>query len=755
MTNALGAKPVVDTGEFSSKIKEMNTDLRVLESGFRANVASMGDWAQEGSGLEARIKSLNSQMDVQRNKVALLKGQYENIKQAKGEDAIATKNAEIAYNKANETLQKMGVESKQTAAALEDLNKTEDQSGESAEQAGGKWDRFKSILGGVATVAKGVIAGIAAVGAVAIAAVTAVAGLTFKSAEMADALLEMSAQTGISTERLQELDYAGQQLGTDLETITGANARLVRSMASARDGIGPQAEAFKSLGISVTDASGNLRDSQAVFGEALDALGDIANPTERDALAMQLFGKSAQELNPLIAAGADELARLSEEARANGAIVSGETVGALGGLQDQLDGLKSGLQGVGMSLAGAFAPLFSGVLGQAKGYLQQLASVVSGSGGDFGKMASGVGGLLTQIFGDIASQAPQMMSAGLSIVQSLLTAITSALPQLIPAAISIINTLVQFIIANLPLIITAAIQIIVGLVQGLAQALPTLIPAAVQAIVTIVQALIQNIPMLIQAALELLMGLVQGLIMALPVLIAAVPQIIQSIIDGILTALPMLIAMAPQLIVALITGILGALPVLIAAVPQIILSIIDGIITVLPMLIAMAPQIIVSIITGLKSALPQLWQSGKEIINGMWEGIMQEWPKLLEKLKGLAKAIVDAIKKALGIKSPSDVMADLVGAMIPTGIWDGIEAGMPQLQQQLNGAIRGLSANVAIGTRLTGPTSLTGPTGSTSPAGQGMVVNLNIGTLVADQNGLAELERRLYRVRLIEEARTA
>ena len=59
-------------------------------------------------------------------------------------------------------------------------------------------------------------------------------------------------------------------------------------------------KAFQELGVSITDASGQLRDRQEVFYEVIDALGRIENVTERDAVAMDIFGRSAQELNPLI-----------------------------------------------------------------------------------------------------------------------------------------------------------------------------------------------------------------------------------------------------------------------------------------------------------------------------------------------------------------------------------------------------------------------------------------------------------------------
>ena len=42
----------------------------------------------------------------------------------------------------------------------------------------------------------------------------------------------------------------------------------------------------------MTNADGSLRDSEAVYWEVIDALGRVSNETERDAIAMQLFGKA-------------------------------------------------------------------------------------------------------------------------------------------------------------------------------------------------------------------------------------------------------------------------------------------------------------------------------------------------------------------------------------------------------------------------------------------------------------------------------
>lgn len=197
------------------------------------------------------------------------------------------------------------------------------------------------------------------------AAVTGLGLLASKAIDNADGIQKMSDVTGISAERLQELQYAGNNLGVSLDTIAGAQAKLTKSMAAAIDGTGTQAEAFSTLGISVTDSNGNLRDAKDVMNEAFSALNGVGNETERDALAMSIFGKSAMELNPLIKAGSDEMARLTEEARKVGAVLSGEDIEALDAFGDSMDAVK-------MAISASFAKAFAELLP----ILQELMPVI-------------------------------------------------------------------------------------------------------------------------------------------------------------------------------------------------------------------------------------------------------------------------------------------------------------------------------------------------------------------------------------------
>lgn len=138
-----------------------------------------------------------------------------------------------------------------------------------------------------------------------------IGAMAYKAATAADDLNTMAKVTGIGTQELQKYGYAADLVDVPVEAIAKANTRLKKSMFSARDG-GSTAEAFEELGIAVTDANGNLRDSEDVFQETLKVLGSMPNEAERDALAMQLMGKSATELNPLIADQGETYKMVSE-----------------------------------------------------------------------------------------------------------------------------------------------------------------------------------------------------------------------------------------------------------------------------------------------------------------------------------------------------------------------------------------------------------------------------------------------------------
>ena len=158
--------------------------------------------------------------------------------------------------------------------------------------------------------------------------------ITLQAAADADELITQSMVTGLSTETLQQWKYAENLIDVSVSTMTGSLSKLTRAMYDAQTGNKAAAETFAALGVSITDSSGHLRSAEDVFYDVIDALGGVENQTERDALAMEVMGRSAQELNPLILQGSDALRELAAEAEATGYVLDESQIQKLGEVDD-------------------------------------------------------------------------------------------------------------------------------------------------------------------------------------------------------------------------------------------------------------------------------------------------------------------------------------------------------------------------------------------------------------------------------------
>src|SRR3990172_4484467 len=141
--NDLSGRLGLDSTDFKTKIATLKRELRVMESGFRASAAGLGDWENNNNGVEMRIKSLNSQMDVQAEKVKRLRGEYERVAKEQGESSRGAQELLIKLNKENETLGKMETELKKTKTALEGLGKSSEKTGDQTEKLKKSEDRAK------------------------------------------------------------------------------------------------------------------------------------------------------------------------------------------------------------------------------------------------------------------------------------------------------------------------------------------------------------------------------------------------------------------------------------------------------------------------------------------------------------------------------------------------------------------------------------------------------------------------------------
>lgn len=208
----------------------------------------------------------------------------------------------------------------------------------------------------------------------------ALAGLTVKAGQSADDLNTLSKVTGIGTDQLQKYKLSADLMDVSVESIAKSQQKLKKNMLGALDGTNEQAQYFEQLGINITNTDGSLRNASDVFDDTIEALGKMENETERDAIAMALMGKSANELNPLIEDGGETYKKVADIMASNGLdIVDQDTLDKANQFNDALDTIKltgmATLSTVGTQLAGYLAPAMekiAEVLGKVFGWISQL-----------------------------------------------------------------------------------------------------------------------------------------------------------------------------------------------------------------------------------------------------------------------------------------------------------------------------------------------------------------------------------------------
>lgn len=233
----------------------------------------------------------------------------------------------------------------------------------------------------------------------------------YDAVQSADELNTLSQQTGFGVEELQKLQYASELVDVSVEDITGALRKMKPKMTENN-------AVFQQLGVSVTNADGSLRSATDVFYDSIAALSQVSNETERDQLAMQLFGKSADELAGIIDDGGAALKQYGEEAAAAGLILSEDTVNSLNETSDTIEKLKGDMSGtmaqIGADVASVLAPALEslgGFISDITAKLRELTpeqtetilkvvAVVAAIGPVLmiiGQIVTGIGGLISAI----------------------------------------------------------------------------------------------------------------------------------------------------------------------------------------------------------------------------------------------------------------------------------------------------------------------------------------------------------------------
>lgn len=702
--------------EFKKSLSEINQSFKVLGSEMKLVESQFDKNDDSIEALSSRNAVLNKEIEAQKDKINTLKSALENAATSFGETDRRTQNWQIQLNNAEAALNKMEKEVKSNNEKLDEADKefenaersaddfgdeVED-SGKQSADASNKFDKLGSVCKGAAAALTGAIV---AVSAAAVECGKALINMSLSGAEYADNVLTESQVTGIATDKLQEYMYAAELVDVSTETLTKSMAKNIKSMNTASSGTGAAAEAYKKLGVQVTNADGSLRDSDTVYWELIDSLGKVQNETERDALAMQLLGKSAQELNPLIKQGSERMQELGEKAHEAGYVVSEEMLNAYGELDDQVQYLKVGVEGAKNSLGTVFLPILTDLATTGNELLGEFSKGMQDANGDIGKMGEVIEqvlpkaldainkyipdiiNLITTVLGvigkTIMDNLPAIMEMISGIVMQILDALIEMLPDIIEGVMTLFSSLLEGLLERLPDIVEALIEGLSTLLESLAEMLPTLIPMIVEAIMGIINAIIENIDVFIDALMQFVEGLVEGIVNALPIFIEGIMNLVLKIVEKLPDILLSIIDTVVKMIPVLIDGVLKCLPQLIQGAITLVISLVEHLPEIIMAIVESAPYIIKSLVEGIIQALPIL-------INGAVTLVVELVKHMPQIIAGLIKAIPGIVKSiASGFGSLVGKFAE-IGLNMIKGIWNGISNAANWIWEKISGFFGGI-----------------------------------------------------------------
>ena len=398
-TRSIKAKVELDgEAEYKAALQELNSANRVLSSEmkklqaeYKGNTSSTEYLTKAGELLERRLLSQQDKVKKLQEAVAYATKEYGEADATTQKYIVQLNNAEAAEFELQHAIE-------ENNKALQGENETMIGLGDTVQQLADKLgirlpDGATKALNGMKGLSAGTVAAMAAAAAAIAAVVKVVMDLgemTLQVAADVDEYLTESQITGVPTEMLQAWDYAAPLIDVDAETIKSSMTKLTKAMADAKDGSESAQAQFAALGVSFQNATdGSLRSAEDVFYDVIDALGEMENGTERNAASMELMGKNAQDLNPLINAGSGAIKEYAEEAKAAGYILDEYQIKRLADVDDAYQRMQKTIEANRKQLAADFAPaaeaamkLFTDVVQKAgemlerSGLIENLASII-------------------------------------------------------------------------------------------------------------------------------------------------------------------------------------------------------------------------------------------------------------------------------------------------------------------------------------------------------------------------------------------
>lgn len=348
-------------------MSEVDRKMAILQQEFELTTEKTKSFSTETEQLTTKSNMLSDKITLQTQKVELSKKAYEEARTSGEKNEHQLSSLYSAYIQNETALEKLNNELNENNQKIKDGETTSKSFGDTIRNVAGSLGidvnpAVEALASKFDGVSEATGTAVLALGTV----LTTLGKLALNTASHAGEVEELSHKYGLATSTVQELMYAEGYLEISVDQIGSSMQKMTKNMDSARSGTGDAAEAFKKLHVKITESNGQLRDSEQVFYNTIDALGSIKNETEKNALSMAIFGKSAADLNNLILEGSSGMKAYQKEAHEVGAVMSDELVSSAAATDDKIEKLKEKFKATGVTLSTTVLPVietFADILG--------------------------------------------------------------------------------------------------------------------------------------------------------------------------------------------------------------------------------------------------------------------------------------------------------------------------------------------------------------------------------------------------------
>lgn len=175
-------------------------------------------------------------------------------------------------------------------------------------------------------------------------------------------LKDASEAIGITTDALQELQYAAQLSGVSADVLQGSLQKLTKNLGDAAMGGTSAKKSLDELGLSGSELSTIPLDQ--ALSRIADKLAAVENPAQRATLATDLFGKSGLAMVNMLADGSAGLEAMAAEAQSLGVVINRDVIYNAAEAADKLDAMS---MVVSANLTAALVNLMPFVIDAAQG----------------------------------------------------------------------------------------------------------------------------------------------------------------------------------------------------------------------------------------------------------------------------------------------------------------------------------------------------------------------------------------------------